>query len=174
MDLVVGDFDSLPVPPAGVPVERHPVRKDDTDMMLAVKLGLQAGLDRFVLYGGLGGRLDHTLANIQTLHYLCRRGARGFLTDDAQTMTVIGDSTLTFVPHATGTVSVFALTDRAVVTLTGLSYPVTDQVLTPDVPLGVSNAFTGAAAAVTVSEGAVLVLWNGPTDWALADAGQAV
>ena len=74
-DLIVGDFDSLGIVPQGANVVRHPVEKDDTDMMLAVKTGLARGYRTFVLYGGLGGRLDHTYANFQTLTYLARHGA---------------------------------------------------------------------------------------------------
>lgn len=79
IDMALGDFDSL----GYVPEHRNVVRcnpvKDDTDMTLAVKEGLGRGYKRFALLGGLGGRLAHTLANLQTLMYLSRRGARGFL-----------------------------------------------------------------------------------------------
>lgn len=78
-DLVVGDFDSLGFAPENERVVRHPARKDDTDTLLAVKLGLEKGCTRFVILGGLGGRLDHTIANIQTLSYLAARAARGCL-----------------------------------------------------------------------------------------------
>ena len=64
-DLIVGDFDSLGRVPEGDNILRHPVEKDDTDMLLAVRTGLDRGYRVFVLYGGLGGRLDHTYANLQ-------------------------------------------------------------------------------------------------------------
>ena len=70
--LAVGDFDSLGRVPEDVEVVRHPVRKDDTDMMLAVQEGLARGCGRFLIYGGLGGRLDHTLANLHILAFLAR------------------------------------------------------------------------------------------------------
>lgn len=44
-----------------------------------------------------------------------------------------------------------------------LYYPLHDATLTPAWPLGVSNAFTGAPAAVTVKDGVLTVLWNGRT-----------
>lgn len=78
-DLIVGDFDSLGRTPEGENVLRHPVEKDDTDMLLAVKEGLARGLKTFVLYGGLGGRPDHAYANLQTLTFLAERGAAGYL-----------------------------------------------------------------------------------------------
>ena len=51
-DLVVGDFDSLGYVPEGVQIIRHPVQKDDTEMLLAVREGLKRGYRKFVLYGG--------------------------------------------------------------------------------------------------------------------------
>ena len=76
-DLLLGDFDSLGEVPAFDHILRVPVEKDDTDMMLAIKKGLERGCREFHLYGGTGGRRsDHTVANYQALLYLARRGAR--------------------------------------------------------------------------------------------------
>ena len=93
-DLTVGDFDSLGFVPEGAAVVRHPIRKDDTDMLLAVREGLSRGYRRFLLYGGVGGRLDHTLANLQTLAYLRRHGARGYLYDQNFCYTVMENEEL--------------------------------------------------------------------------------
>ncbi len=74
----------------------YPPEKDDTDMMLAIKLGLSRGYREFAIYGGLGGRLDHTIANIQALTYLAGEGASGILYGDSYALTVIKDSSLPF------------------------------------------------------------------------------
>ena len=42
-DLIVGDFDSLGRVPEGDNILRHPVEKDDTDMLLAVRTQYQIG-----------------------------------------------------------------------------------------------------------------------------------
>ena len=74
-DIILGDFDSLGYVPEGANV--FPVRKDDTDTMLAIRRGLELGYHNFLIYGGLDGpRLDHTLANIQSLLFLNLRGCR--------------------------------------------------------------------------------------------------
>ena len=94
-NLLLGDFDSLDTLPPSVEVLRYPVDKDDTDSMLALKLGLDRGFTTFHIYGGTGGRMDHTLANLQGLAYLAQRGAKGYLYD--QTFAVIrskGDQAL--------------------------------------------------------------------------------
>ena len=88
-DLIVGDFDSLGWVPEGPKVIRHPVEKDDTDMMLAVRTGLARGCRDFLLYGGLGGRLDHAYANLQTLVWLAEHGARGRLLGPGMTAAAV-------------------------------------------------------------------------------------
>ena len=94
-DVILGDFDSMEAPKAGDRIVRLPVEKDDTDTLAAVKLGLERGCTDFYLYGGTGGkRLDHTLANLQTLLYLRRRGARGYLYDDEFVWTALENESL--------------------------------------------------------------------------------
>ena len=159
-DVVLGDFDSLGYTPAGANV--FPVEKDDTDSMLAVRLGLTKGYREFVLYGSLDGpRLDHTIANFQTLQFLADRGAWGYLVGRDFLLTVVKDGALRFPAGLTGTISVFCLGDDARgVTLEGLYYPLQGATLTAGFPLGVSNHFTGAEASVSVEKGSLLVLWD--------------
>lgn len=160
-DLIVGDFDSLGTVPSGENVIRHPVEKDDTDMMLAVKTGLSRGCRVFVLYGGVGGRLDHTYANLQTLAYLSDHGARGYLLGDGFVATAWKDGALDFPAGLAGPVSVFCPGEKAEgVTIEGLYYPLRDGILTSGFPLGVSNQFTGVSARVSVRKGTLLAMWR--------------
>ena len=161
-DLIVGDFDSAPMPPISVPCEKSPVEKDDTDTMLAVKKGLSLGCEEFFLYGATGGkRLDHTLANMQTLAYLKTHGARGFLYDDGFVYTAICNETLTIEKTCEwGLVSVFSLTDEVTVSNTGLFYPLQEAKLRCSFPLGVSNHITQDRATVTARDGMLLVGWE--------------
>ncbi len=163
-DLAVGDFDSLGEPPVGVPIVRHPVMKDDTDTMLAVKLGLERGYTDFRLYGVLGGRLDHTLANLQTLQYIAARGANGVIVGDV-CLAVVQNGELRFRAEASGIISVFCLASPASgVDLEGLLYPLTDYTMRADVPIGVSNEFTGVPARVRVRDGCLLVVFGSIDD----------
>ena len=157
---ILGDFDSLGYTPRGAEV--FPVEKDDTDAMLAVRRGLQLGYREFILYGSLDGpRLDHTVANFQTLQFLCDRGACGYLVGREQLVTVLKDGTISFPEGASGTISVFCLgSDARGVTLRGLYYPLEGGNLTPGFPLGVSNHFTGEAASISVEQGSLLVIWD--------------
>ena len=160
-DLIVGDFDSLGTVPQGANVVRHPVEKDDTDMMLAVKTGLARGYRTFVLYGGLGGRLDHTYANFQTLTYLARHGAVGYLIGPDSVAAAAMDGTLAFPAGLEGWIGVFCPDGEARgVDIQGLYYSLRDGLLTSGFPLGTSNHFTGEAASVSVWEGTLLVMWQ--------------
>lgn len=168
-DVVLGDFDSIRsskyLPPDSI---RYPMEKDETDMMLAVKLGLENGYFNFVIYGGLGGRLDHTLANIQVLVYLAHHGASGVLYSDTYAITVIYDSFITFPSshpaNRPGNIcSVFAMDDVSVnVSIDGLKYQLSKVNLTNSYPLGVSNEFTGEDVRISVEKGTIVVLWYLP------------
>lgn len=159
-DVILGDFDSLGFAPQGANV--FPVEKDDTDSMLAVRHGLKEGCDTFFLYGSLDGpRLDHTIANFQTLQFLADHNAAGYLIGSQFLLTVVKNSAIAFPSGCRGTVSVFCLgADAEGVSLKGLYYPLEDGVLTAGFPLGVSNHFTGEAAEISVRQGSLLVLWD--------------
>lgn len=160
-DLVVGDFDSLGHRPDHPQVVALPVEKDDTDMHSAIRLGWERGYRAFRLYGGTGGRIDHTLANIQSLAWLASQRGRGWLVGPDWTATVLSDGgALTLEAGRQGMVSVFCLGDRAEgVDIQGLKYGLSDGVLTADYPLGVSNSFLGGESRVSVRRGKLLVLW---------------
>ena len=172
-DLLLGDFDSLgdlPLPP-DLPVLRFPARKDDTDTGLALRHGLDRGFRDFALYGCAGGRVDHLLANLQSMARVSRLGATirlaapeydaWALTGPAPDTSAPGPAaTLTLPDRPGGTlVSVFCHGDRAEgVTLTGLSYPLDGADLTGDFPLGVSNRrLEGQPATVSVRRGTLLI-----------------
>ena len=157
---ILGDFDSLGFIPEGANV--HPVEKDDTDAMLAARRGLELGFTEFWYYGSLDGpRLDHTIANFQTLQFLADRGAKGYLIGRDYIITVVKNGSIRFPKGCTGTVSVFCMgCDAEGVTLQGLYYPLENGTLTAGFPLGVSNHFTGEAAEISVKKGSLLVLWD--------------
>ena len=157
---IIGDFDSLGYVPAGAQV--FPVEKDDTDAMLAARKGLELGYREFLFYGALDGpRLDHTLANFQTLQFLADHGATAYLVGNDYIVTVIREETVEFPAEAAGVLSLFCLgPDAEGVTLENLHYPLQDGRLTSGFPLGVSNHFTGKCARVTVQKGSLLALWD--------------
>ena len=160
--LVIGDFDTLPAPAHRTDTIVLPCEKDVTDMRAAVDLGLERGYTRFALYGGTGGRLAHTLANLQLLDYVSQKNCRGFLIGGGTVSTAVTNGALDFPSHMGGYLSVFCNSGTARgITLTGLKYTLTDGTLTGSEALGVSNEFTGQAAHIEVADGTLLVLWLG-------------
>ena len=157
---IIGDFDSLGFVPTGAEV--FPVEKDDTDAMLAARKGLELGFRDFIFYGSMDGpRLDHTIANFQTLQFLADHGATGYLVGRDYLVTVIRNGTISFGPEAAGILSLFCLgPDAEGVTIRGLHYPLENGTLTSGFPLGVSNHFTGREASVTVEKGSILAMWD--------------
>ena len=164
-DLVLGDFDSMPVPEYDGSVVRLPVEKDDTDTMAAVRTALENDCKEIFIYGGTGGkRLDHTLANLQTLLFLRRKGARGYLYDDDFIWTAIENESLTIRRSVEwGLFSAFCLGDRAEgIDEAGFQYTLENGTLTPDFPMGVSNHIVAEEATVSVRSGALAVGWELP------------
>ena len=166
-DLAVGDFDSLGYMPSHPNVIRLPAEKDDTDMVFALRKGLELGYRRFILLGGVGGRLEHTLGNLQLLDWLTTHGSQGFLVGEKTAATCIRDgASLTFPASVSGYLSVFCNSGQAEgVTLSGLKFPLDRAGLSGAFPLGVSNQFLGEEATVSVERGSLLLLWEDKGDF---------
>ena len=163
-DLLLGDFDSMDQPADFDHVRRVPVEKDDTDTMLAVKQALQRGYERLVLVGMLGGRLDHTLANIQTLVYAVEHGAAAQIIDSSCYITVIKGGQTAQIPYQQGFhFSVFCHSDCASgVCIRHAKYELEAAQLTNGFPIGVSNSFLeGQPAQISVKQGILVILSTG-------------
>lgn len=159
-DIVLGDFDSLPAAPNHPHVIVLNKEKDDTDMLAAIHEGLGQGYLIFRIYGGTGGRFEHTLANLQCLAYLAQNGARGELFGRDTVVTAIAGGELAFEAGCAGLLSVFSHTDKALgVTLRGLKYPLDNYTMTNTFPIGVSNEFIGERATVSVRAGTLFVVY---------------
>ena len=124
-DLVVGDFDSYHGEIyKNITVITAPSEKDDTDTMLAVKLGLEMGIESFLLLGATGGRIDHFLANISTATYIASHGGICEIADKYNRIFAIKDSSIEIIKRENCSISVFSYTDKSDgVTLKGLKYP---------------------------------------------------
>jgi len=158
-DILIGDFDSIDKIPAHGNIIRYPVEKDDTDTFIAYKTAYDAGYRNFLIYGGTGGRIDHTISNIQTLINMSENGARGFLFGDDFIITAITNTGISFPEKMSGTVSVFSFEKVCGVTIEGLKYCVKDYTITPDYPIGVSNSFTKKNAVISVDNGTLVIIW---------------
>lgn len=159
-DLVIGDFDSLNDTPTHPNTMALNAEKDDTDMLAAVREGIKAGYSVFHIYCGTGGRIDHTIANVQILAYLSQNDMRGFLFDRDSVFTAITNRKMAFDKIPSGYISVFSYTEKSEgVYLHGLKYELNNATLTNTFPLGVSNEFTGKESSVSVNSGTLLIVF---------------
>ena len=158
-DLVIADFDSFRGGVAdGIPVHRLPVEKDDTDTMSALRYASDEGYEEVQLFCALGGRLDHTLANVQALAWCAERGIFAAIeSPDARLFSLRGAALR--LPRREGfSLSVFSLTDRSRVSIRGAKYALEDAEITNGFPLGVSNEWADESAVVTAHEGTLLIV----------------
>lgn len=168
-DLIVGDFDSLSEAERDEIlmmkktdseriVELSPY-KDDTDTLAALRIGLEKGYRIFHIYAAMGGRLEHTIANIECLHFLKNHGAKAYIMDAYCMMTVIQNETAVFKKGMEGYLNLFSLNEKAKgVTIKNMKYCLDNAELTNDFPIGISNEFIGEEGEVTVLDGILLAI----------------
>ena len=159
-NVLIGDFDSLRAEPSGVEIVRYPKEKDETDSYLAYRLGYRLGYRKFMLLGGTGGRIDHTLANFGLLLNARLNGVEMLLCGSGFRARVLKNESAVLNGRCGATVSIFAIGgDAERVSIKGLRYEVEGGRLKEDFPLGVSNSFTeSGTGTVSVERGALLII----------------
>lgn len=164
-DITIGDFDSGEPPKIGEFIRLNPI-KDITDTDRAVRYGRENGYRDFRIYGGMGGRTAHTLANIQLMHGMSELGEKCMLIGDNEVMAVLKDGEIEFDERSHGFISVFSLSDESRgVTELGLKYTLDDYTLNNRFPLGVSNEFIGERAKISVKNGTLLLVFESNSAW---------
>lgn len=159
-DLLIGDFDSLGAAlPEDVPVIRLPVKKDVTDTDAAAAEGIRRGCTDFVFYGVLGGRPDHSLANLALLARLSQQGYSAKAYGAGFEIAAVTDGRISFPAGRIGAAAVFSWTDISEgVTIEGFQYTLQNGTLRSNFALGVSNSFTGQEAFAEVKKGTLIVM----------------
>lgn len=174
-DIFIGDMDSVVTDHQNDASEEHvsviklPVEKDDTDMGAAVAIGLERRYKTFYLYGGTGGRWDHTIANLQLLKHISKNGGTGFLIGPQLTATVVhaeegGTNTIVIrgcdpaKDKGGRPFSLFGMGSAEGVTVRDAKYEATDVTLKDDFALGVSNETAGMCTVITFTKGTLLIV----------------
>ena len=160
-DMAVGDFDSLGYVPKCKRVSRHPVKKDKSDMELAMEKAMDWGHDDLVIYGALGGRLDHTIANLQLFAKFSERDVCVTAIADTYAVRLLtGPDVFELPPLGAGTVSVFSANDTAQgVIERGMAYSLDDEPLSNRTSRGLSNELVDEEATVAVESGTLYVFY---------------
>ncbi len=160
-DMALGDFDSLGYKPTGLRVAAFPPEKDKSDLELAFDRAVALKHDEVVVYGALGGRLDHTLANLQLFARFSEDGLYVTAVGQHEAIRALtGPDVLELPAFESGTVSVLSASDVAQgVIETGMKYSLDDEPLTNRTSRGVSNELQGKPATVAVESGTLLVFY---------------
>ena len=133
--------------------------KDDTDTGLAVKYALRNGYKDIDIICALGGRIDHSLANISLMKYIVEhKGVARILSNDA-TLMAVSEGKIKIKKDKSKYLSIFSLSDKSKINyIKGTKYDVKNIVLKNGFPLGVSNEIKNKIAEICVASGMVLII----------------
>lgn len=158
--IVIGDFDSLDIRPEGDTITL-PREKDITDTAAALDEGMARGYKKFRIFGGTGGREEHTIANIQNVAKLSQMGCFCEILDKSRVITAVCNGEIEFDESHKGFISVFSHSDMSEgVSENGLKYKLDNVTLKNCEPLGVSNEFIGQKAKISVKRGTLIIIYD--------------
>lgn len=156
-NLILGDFDSGECPETDIETLRFNPVKDDTDSAMALKIAIERGFRKIVLFGGTGSRLDHTFANFDLCAYAKTQGADLQLVDNHHEIFALNRETVQLKKDRNRYVSVFAVGGESTVSLKGFSYPLEHYTFKPFCGLGVSNEIAADTAEIVAEQGTALI-----------------
>lgn len=165
-DLALGDFDS--VTPEQLELIRSnsrktlaydPIDKDYTDTELAFRHALDQSPYEIVMLGALGSRFDHSLANVHLLKLALEKGIKASITDEHNTITLVGTGTIELHQSDYSHISLLPLSEQVTgITLNGFAYPLHEATLQIGQSLGISNILADPVGTLTVRTGILLVI----------------
>lgn len=158
-DAIIGDFDSYSGEIAdGTKIIRSVPEKDDSDTMLAVRKAVSEGAKDIKMYGALGGRFDHTIANIQTLKFALDNGCHALIADYDNIITLAGIGRHKIPKKDGWYFSFFSYSEEVIVTLSGVKYPLDNALIKNNFPIGVSNEFISDEAILDIKSGTAMIV----------------
>lgn len=159
-NLIIGDFDSLKEElPQNTEVVKLNTHKDDTDTEHCVMECIRRGYKDFLLLGSIGGRTDHTFANISTLAFLSEYNYNGIARNNGEEIRILKEGSYEMNNKKDLIFSVFPYGCESVnVTYKGAEYMLNNKTLTYNVSRGISNVFVDDEAEITINRGRAILL----------------
>ncbi len=158
-DIIVGDFDSSKMPRTNTNIIAVDSVKDDTDTALAVKYALRNGYKVIDIICALGGRIDHSLANISLMKYIVEHKSVARILSNDATLIAVGEGKIKIKKDKSKYFSIFSLSDKSKINyIKGTKYDVKNIVLKNGFPLGVSNEIKNKIAEICVDKGIILIV----------------
>lgn len=168
-DYMLGDFDSAAAETLqyykqkGTPMKAFPTRKDYTDSELAVWAALDETVpgDEVWIVGGIGSRMDHTMANLSLLYAALKQGVQARLLDGLNEIVLIEGESDTWWekrPRQKYISLIPFLGDAEGIDLQGFVYPLQNAVLHLGECRGISNEICEKAGRLHLKKGYLLVI----------------
>jgi thiamine pyrophosphokinase len=142
----------------GVLIELFPHDKDETDLELAIQHAIELAPKEIVIVSALGGRLDHTLANIALLSNPQYSAFNLKLDDGVEEVFFCRDQVEV---HGRSGDVVSLIPWQGVVTgarTENLNWPLDNETLLPEKTRGISNEMTADSAKIKISSGVLLII----------------
>lgn len=166
-DYIIGDLDSINksiidyYKNKNVNFEKFPIKKDETDTELCIQLSQKLKAKEIDLIGALGGRIDHTIANINLLYYIRKRGIKPKIISEKEEIYIAIDEEVIIDGEIGNTISILPIkNDAKGVTLKKLEYSLENDDIEFSTPLGISNVMTDINCNIKVNEGSIIIIKN--------------
>ncbi|GIO21923.1 thiamine diphosphokinase [Oceanobacillus sp. J11TS1] len=165
IDVALGDFDSVSKRELSIIekhaklFDKHPSMKNQTDLEIAIDMGLENEASHFFLFGVTGDRLDHELMNIQLLYPLLRKGKRAFIIDKGNRMEMFEPGTYSVESAGYSYISFLAFTPEVTgLTLSGFLYPLENQTIHWGSSLCISNELSQKKGTFSFCKGILILV----------------
>lgn len=163
--VALGDFDSVTAAEKEEIEQKSlqfiscdPVVKDWTDTEMAMDWALNKKPAEIILFGALGTRFDHSLANVQLLLACMNKGVSCKIID-ANNQISITDRYIEIRKENYPYISILPLSmEVSGITLKGFKYPLKDAQLVMGQTLGISNELTDEIGRISVKQGILLII----------------
>ncbi|OON96546.1 MAG: thiamine diphosphokinase [Epulopiscium sp. Nele67-Bin005] len=164
-NILIGDFDSANqedfnyfVHQKNIEVVKLPSEKDETDTELALQYAIEHGATNITIYGGLGHRFDHSLANVHLLYQALTAKVECCLKNEFNTIYLINKE-ICISGKIGQLISLLPFTENVLGVYTkGLAYSLENGQFTLGKPYGISNYMTENLAQIKIDSGLLLVM----------------
>ncbi|MBC6696224.1 thiamine diphosphokinase [Terrisporobacter mayombei] len=164
---IVGDLDSIKrevieyYENKNVTFKRYPSHKDETDSEICIYLAKLLGADEIDLFATLGGRIDHTLANIGLMNYIKENNMKPRILTSEEEILMVKNETINLKGKKGDTISVISINGESKgVTLKKLEYPLDNATVNHLSPLGISNVMLEDECIISIKDGCALIIRN--------------
>lgn len=164
---IIGDLDSIDndliehYKVQHVIFKTYPSKKDETDSQICIYLAKELNATQIDFYGALGGRIDHTLANIGLMHYARQMNIIPRIITSEEEITIIKNEEVILKGKKGDTISIIPIMgDASNVTLNKLEYPLNNAKMNYLSSLGISNVMLEDECSIKIEDGYALIIRN--------------